>query len=66
MIRLAALLWVMGGATLAGVLIIVVLMVPSLQFEAMRYILIAAAAGFIVAIPLALLAAKAITQHRAS
>ncbi len=64
--RLAALLWVMGGTTLAGVLVVVVLMIPALQFEAKKYILYAAIAGFVVAIPLSMMAAKAITEHRAS
>ncbi len=57
-------LW--GGATLAGVFIMIVLMIPSMQFEAMRYILIAAIAGFVVAIPLSFVAAKAITARRAN
>ncbi len=64
MTRLAALLWVIGGATLAGVFMIVVLMTPSMQFEAGRYILIAAIAGFVVAIPLSLAAARIITAKR--
>ncbi len=66
MTRLAALLWVMGGSTLAGVFIMIVLMIPSMQFAAMKYIPIAAIAGFAVAIPLSLIAARAITQRRAS
>jgi hypothetical protein len=66
MTRLAALLWVMGGATLAGIFIMIVLMIPSMQFEAIKYISIAAIAGFVVAIPLSLIAAKAITQYRAN
>jgi hypothetical protein len=66
MTKLAALLWVMGGAAMAGVFVMIVLMIPSLQFEAPKYILIAAIAGFIVAIPLSVLAAKAIMQRRAS
>jgi putative flippase GtrA len=66
MTRLAALLWVIGGAALAGVFIMVVLMIPSLQFEAPKYILIAAITGFVVAVPLSFVAAKAITERRAS
>jgi hypothetical protein len=64
--RLAALLWVMGGTTLAGIFIVVVLMIPSMQAEAQKYILYAAIAGFVVAIPLSMMAAKAITEYRAS
>ncbi len=65
MTRLAVLLWVMGGTVLAGVAVVVVLMIPSLEGEAMRYIPIAAIAGFIVGIPVALVAAKAITHGTA-
>ncbi len=66
MAKVAALLWVVGGATLAGIFIMIVLMIPSMQFEAPKYILIAAIAGFVVGIPLSLIAAKAITQRRAN
>jgi hypothetical protein len=65
MTRLAALLWVMGGTVLAGVAVLIVLLIPSLQGEALRFIPIAAIVGYAVGIPLALLAAKAITSHSA-
>ncbi len=65
MTRLAALLWVMSGTVLAGVAVVVVLMMPDLQSEAMRFIPIAAIAGYIVGIPFAVLAAKAITHGAA-
>jgi hypothetical protein len=64
MTRLAALLWIMGGTVLAGVAVMVVLMIPSLQSDAMRVIPIAAVVGYAVGIPLALFAARAIT-HKA-
>lgn len=64
MSRLAALLWIMGGSVLAGVAVMVVLMIPSLQSDAMRVIPLAAIVGYAVGVPLALIAAKAIT-HRA-
>jgi hypothetical protein len=64
MTRLAAMLWIMGGSVLAGVAVMVVLMIPSLQSDAMRVIPIAAIVGYAVGIPLALIAAKAIT-HKA-
>lgn len=64
MSRLAALLWIMGGSVLAGVAVMVVLMIPSLQSYAMRVIPLAAIVGYAVGVPLALIAAKAIT-HRA-
>ncbi len=62
MTRLAALLWVMGGTVLAGFAILAVLMAPGLRDEALRYIPIAAIAGYVLGIPLALMAAKAITR----
>ncbi len=65
MTRLAVLLWIMGGTVLAGVAVVAVLMVPSLQAEAMRFIPIAGIAGYVVGIPLALAAAKAITHGTA-
>jgi hypothetical protein len=64
MTRLAALLWIMGGSVLAGVAVMVVLMIPSLQSDAMRVIPLAAIVGYAVGVPLALIAAKAIT-HKA-
>ncbi len=65
MSRLAVLLWLMGGTVLAGVAVMIVLMIPSLQGEAMRDIPIAGIAGFIVGVPLALIAAKTITHGTA-
>ncbi len=65
MARLALLLWIMGGTLLAGLGVMVVLMAPSLQAGAMRYIPIAAIAGFIIGVPVAFIAAKAITHGRA-
>lgn len=65
MTRLAALLWVMGGTVLAGVAVLVVLLIPSIQGEALRFIPIAAIVGYAAGVPVALLAAKAITAHRA-
>lgn len=64
MTRLAVLLWIMGGTVLAGVAVLGVLLVPSLQSEAMRFIPIAAVVGYALGIPLALVAAKGIT-HKA-
>jgi len=63
MTRLAALLWVMGGTVLAGSLVLAVLMTPCLQGQALRYIPIAAIAGFVVGVPPALFAAKVITRR---
>lgn len=66
MTRLAVVLWVMGGTVLAGVAVLVVLLTPSLQAEALRFIPIAAILGYAVGVPVALMAAKSITGGRAS
>ncbi len=63
MSRLAALLWVMGGTVLAGALVVVVLMMPSLQGQAMKFIPIAAIVGYALGIPVAVIAAKSITHN---
>lgn len=59
--RLALLLWIMGGTVLAGVLVVVVLLTPSLA--PMKFIPIAAALGAIIAVPPAFMAAKAIAAR---
>jgi len=59
--RLALLLWVMGGTVLAGVLVTVVLLTPSLA--PMKFIPIAFALGAVLAIPPAFMAAKAIAAR---
>ncbi len=61
--RLALLLWVMGGTVLAGVLVTVVLLVPSWYAMGMKTIPIAALVGAVIAIPMAIAAAKAIAAR---
>ena len=63
--RLAIMLWVIGGSVLAGVFVTVVLLVPAWQMMAMKYIPIAALIGAVVAIPLAVVAAKSISAKTA-
>ena len=58
--RLALMLWVIGGAVLAGILVMVVLTVPAWSVMATKYIPIVVAIGAVAAIPLAMMAAKAI------
>ncbi|MGE4373822.1 MAG: hypothetical protein AB7E29_13175 [Xanthobacter sp.] len=59
MLKLAALIWAILAVTFAGILIMVVLLVPGLNaFEDMRAIPVAAAIGAVLAIPAALLVAK--------
>ncbi|MFT4099384.1 MAG: hypothetical protein QM651_19855 [Rhodoblastus sp.] len=61
--RLALLLWVMGGTVLAGIAVTVVLLVPAWYAMGMRTIPIAAAIGALVAIPLAVAAARTIAAR---
>ncbi|EJW13421.1 hypothetical protein A33M_3841 [Rhodovulum sp. PH10] len=60
MLKLAVLVWMMLGITLAGSLIVVVVAVPSLYAQGMNLIPVAGLAGFVVAIPIALVLAKKI------
>lgn len=60
MLKLAALIWMMLGITLAGILVVVIVTVPSLYAQGMRLIPIAAAVGFVLAIPAAIVIAKRI------
>ncbi len=61
MLKIAVIVWMMAGTTLAGIAIMAVLAVPSLAAHDMQYIPLAAIAGFLVAIPLAYVVAKRIT-----
>lgn len=64
--RLALLLWVIGGTVLAGILVTVVLLVPAWSGAlAIKYIPIAALIGALVAIPISVGAAKAISARTA-
>ena len=60
MVRIAVLLWAIGGTVLAGIAVMTVLAVPALAGHAMSYIPYAALAGFIVAIPVAVIVARQI------
>ena len=53
MLKIAVLVWIVLGATLAGSLVTVVVTVPSLMDQAMRLIPVAAGIGFVAAVPLA-------------
>ena len=61
MFRLALLIWVVLGTTLAGVGVVVVVSDASLYNQGMKLIPIAAIAGFIVAIPLSFMVSKRIS-----
>mgnify|MGYP001765790588 CR=1 FL=1 len=60
MFKIALLIWVVLGATLAGVALTLVLTVPALQPNAMKLLPIFAAVGFVVAIPASFVVAKKI------
>lgn len=61
--KLAAMLWIMIGTTFAGMLVVAVLLVPSLQAQAKMWIAIAAATGAVLGVPVALTVAKAIERQ---
>ena len=60
MSKLASLIWIMLGTTLAGILVTVVLVVPSLASDSMRWLPIAAIAGAVIAIPISIMIANRI------
>lgn len=62
--RLALLIWVIAGVTIAGTAVAVVLAVPQLQAESATLIPIAAGAGFILAFIASMVLARKITQAR--
>jgi hypothetical protein len=66
MLKLAALIWMVLGITLAGMLVVVIMAVPTLAVQGMSLIPIAAAVGFIAAIPVAIVIAKKIDSATSS
>lgn len=66
MLRLAMILWTLVGTTLAGCFILVVVSVPGLFDQGMQLIPLVVVAGFVVAIPISVLVARAITQPKRS
>lgn len=61
MFKLALLIWVVLGTTLAGISVLVVVSDASLSAQAMKLIPLAAVAGFVVAIPLSFLVGRKIS-----
>jgi hypothetical protein len=59
MLRLAALVFIMSGATLAGILIVAALVAG---LDTAQPIIAAAAIGFAVAVPVSVIVAKKLTQ----
>jgi len=60
MLKIATLVWIVLGTTLAGVAVTGVIVVPSLYDQGMKWIPVAAGIGFAVAIPFAAMIAKRI------
>lgn len=60
MMKVALLVWIMLGTTLAGAAVLAVLCVPSLAPLAMKYIPMAGIGGYVVALPLSFVVAKQI------
>ncbi|MCW2272869.1 hypothetical protein GJ654_02070 [Rhodoblastus acidophilus] len=56
----AALIWIILGATLAGVGLAIVVATPQLAAQSMKFIPWAALAGFVIAIPFSILLASRI------
>ena len=61
MFRLALLIWVMLGTTLAGIAVLAIVVSPDLYNQGMKLIPVAAIAGFVVAIPLSFMVSKRLT-----
>jgi hypothetical protein len=60
MLKVAVIIWMILGPTLAGSALVVVVTVPSLYDQGMRLIPLVALAGLIVAAPLSVMIAKRI------
>lgn len=60
MMKVAILVWLVLGVTLAGAALTVVLAVPSLSSNAMKLLPIFSAVGFVLAIPASMYVAKKI------
>lgn len=60
MFKIALLVWIVLGATLAGVALTLTLTIPALQPNAMKLLPIFSLAGFVVAIPASFYVAKKI------
>ncbi len=60
MFKIALLVWVVLGATLAGMALALTLTIPALAANAMKLLPIFALAGFVIAIPASFVVAKKI------
>jgi hypothetical protein len=60
MFKLASIMFIIIGATLAGISILVIVSVPSWSAQAARLIPYAAALGFLIALPVSFFVAKSL------
>jgi hypothetical protein len=60
MFKIALVVWIMLGVTIAGMILLAVLSIPSLADQAAKLIPLGSAAGFALAIPLSFAIAKRI------
>jgi hypothetical protein len=63
MIKVAIIVWIVLGASLAGCAMVAVLSIPSLADQGMQLIPRAVLAGFVVAIPFSFLIARKIARQ---
>jgi len=62
MFKIAVLVWMMVGTVFAGIAVMTILTVPSFANQDMHLIPVGAIAGFVVAIPVAFVVAKRMSQ----
>lgn len=62
MSRVALIVWTIAAPTLAGIMILVVVAVPSLEVQAMKWIAPAAGIGAVIAVPVSIVIAKMIEK----
>ncbi|MDE2579276.1 MAG: hypothetical protein KGL46_10750 [Hyphomicrobiales bacterium] len=64
--RVALMIWLIAAPTLAGILVMAILTVPQWSAQATKWIPIASGLAAVVAIPVAMMVAKAVAGRRAA
>ena len=62
MFKIAVLIWMMVGTTLAGLCVLAVLLIPALSHGEMLFVPVAALAGFGIGVPLSYMIASRISR----